>query len=154
MQYVRGHPFSCSYEFLLHQLDMNSACSCSLGQATRRLGVWHSNFGSTAVALVAYFLTLGSGDKPIDVQQTCSDLMDGPLSFLYQDLDVSDPEKAYQSHFVLHLLAHAHLRPCGGCPDIPALDTAALREHGAKGAIALCCSAVCNTFSSWWIRLC
>ena len=97
------------------------------------------------MALVNHFLVSGPGDAPSAdaVQQTCEELMDGPFAFLYQDLNVSNPENAYRSHFVLHLLAHAHLRPCIGCPDIPRLDTAALKEHGVKGAISLCCSAVC-----------
>jgi len=97
------------------------------------------------VALVNHFLVLGHGDAPSAdaVQQTCEELMDGPFAFLYQDLNVSNPENAYQSHFILHLLAHAHLCPCIGCSDIPRLDTAALKEHSVKDAISLCCSAVC-----------
>ncbi|KAI6141327.1 hypothetical protein BKA82DRAFT_28770 [Pisolithus tinctorius] len=30
--------------------------------ATRRLGLWHSNFGSTAIALIAHFLALDPDD--------------------------------------------------------------------------------------------
>ncbi|KAI6099444.1 hypothetical protein EDD16DRAFT_1892324 [Pisolithus croceorrhizus] len=35
-----------------------------------------------------------------------------------------------------------HLRPCIGCPDVPRLDTNALKEHGVKGAISLSCAAL------------
>ncbi|KAL4066518.1 hypothetical protein J3A83DRAFT_4374576 [Scleroderma citrinum] len=79
--------------------------------AAQQLTFWCSNFGSTAIVLVTHFLAFGPGDAQStnDVQQTCKELMDRPLAFLYQDLDVSDPKKAYWSNFILHLLAHAHL---------------------------------------------
>ncbi|KAI6126327.1 hypothetical protein EDD16DRAFT_1516790 [Pisolithus croceorrhizus] len=51
-------------------------------QATQQLSIWHSNFGSTTLAIM----------------------------------------------------------PCVGCPDVPRLDTNALKEHGIKGAISLCCT--------------
>ncbi|KAI6011236.1 hypothetical protein PISMIDRAFT_112320 [Pisolithus microcarpus 441] len=77
---------------------------------------------------------------------TCNELLDG-LAFLYQDLDPSKPENAYQSQFLLQLLAHTHLWPCVGCPDIPKLDTSALKEHSVKGALSLSCAAVSNIFN-------
>ncbi|KIM50390.1 hypothetical protein SCLCIDRAFT_145609, partial [Scleroderma citrinum Foug A] len=46
------------------------------------------------------------------------------------------------SSFVLQLLAHTHLQPCFGCPDILKLNTTALKAHGIKGALSLCCAVV------------
>ncbi|KIM60854.1 hypothetical protein SCLCIDRAFT_123415, partial [Scleroderma citrinum Foug A] len=46
------------------------------------------------------------------------------------------------SSFVLQLLGHTHLRPCFGCPDILKLNTTALKAHGVKGVLSLCCVAV------------
>lgn len=125
-------------------------------QATRRLGVWRSNFGSTGIALIAHFLASGPNGMQPDpnetqpddiVRDTCNELLNG-LTFLYEDLRPRNPAKAFRSPFVLYLLADTHLRPCIGCPDIPRFDTNALKEHGVKGAIALCCSAVCNVINS------
>ncbi|KAI6100816.1 hypothetical protein EDD16DRAFT_1448330, partial [Pisolithus croceorrhizus] len=110
-------------------------------QATRRLSVWRSNFGSTALAVMAHFLASGSDDTPDAVRETCKELLDG-LAFLFQDLDPTKPENAYRSQFLLQLLAHTHLRSCIGCPDVPKLDTDALKEYGIKGAISLCCAAL------------
>ncbi|KAI6017638.1 hypothetical protein PISMIDRAFT_18306 [Pisolithus microcarpus 441] len=63
-----------------------------IGQATRRLSVWCSIFGSTALAIMAHFLTSDTDNaQPPD------------------DLDPSKPENAYQSQFLLQLLAHTHL---------------------------------------------
>ncbi|KAI6110927.1 hypothetical protein EDD16DRAFT_1710592 [Pisolithus croceorrhizus] len=109
--------------------------------ATRRLSVWRSNFGSTALAIMAHFLASSTDDTQPPVRETCNELLDG-FAFLFQDLDPSKPENAYRSQFLLQLLAHTHLRPCIGCPDVPRLDTDALKEHGVKGAISLSCAAL------------
>ncbi|KAL4079036.1 hypothetical protein J3A83DRAFT_4367753 [Scleroderma citrinum] len=97
--------------------------------ATQQLGVWQSNFGSTAITLVAHFLASDSDNTQslVAVQQMCIKLLDG---------------EGVSIIFFLHLLAHAHLHPCTGCPDIPRLNTNGLKEHGVKGAMALCCSAL------------
>ncbi|KAI6155778.1 hypothetical protein BKA82DRAFT_4349007 [Pisolithus tinctorius] len=66
--------------------------------ATRRLGLWRSNFGSTAIALIAHFLASDPDDdarSATAVRRTCNKLIDGPLSFLYQDLDATNPAHAY-----------------------------------------------------------
>ncbi|KIM59462.1 hypothetical protein SCLCIDRAFT_27290 [Scleroderma citrinum Foug A] len=108
-----------------------------------QLSVWQSNFGSTTIALMANFLASdGDNTKSLaDIQETCLELLDG-FAFLYQDLDPTKTENAYQSYFFLHLFAHAHLHPCIGCSDIPRLNTDDLKEHGIKVAKSLCCSVV------------
>ncbi|KAI6140533.1 hypothetical protein BKA82DRAFT_160469 [Pisolithus tinctorius] len=113
--------------------------------ATRRLGLWRSNFGSTAIALIAHFLASDPDDdarSAAAVRQTCNELIDGPLSFLYQDLDATNLAHAYRSHFILQLFAHAHLRPCIGCPDIPGLGTNAMKKYAVRGALSLCTAAL------------
>ncbi|KAI6126553.1 hypothetical protein F5141DRAFT_965395, partial [Pisolithus sp. B1] len=113
--------------------------------ATRRLSVWRSNFGSTTLTIMAHFLASGTDNaQPPDVQETCNELLAG-LAFLFHDLDTSKSENAYQSQFLLQLLAHMHLRPCIGCLDVPRLDTDALKEHGVKGTISLSCAALERT---------
>ena len=123
-------------------------CSHFLGQATQHLSVWQSNFGSTALVLVAHFLAseIDETKNTAAIHKICRELLDG-FTFLYEDFDPANSENAFQSHFLLQLLAHGHLRPCIGCPDIPKLDTENLKEHGIKGVLSLCCAAVCYSFS-------
>ncbi|KAI6114543.1 hypothetical protein F5141DRAFT_979760, partial [Pisolithus sp. B1] len=110
--------------------------------ATRQLSVWRSNFGSTALAIMAHFLASGTDDtQPPNVRETCNELLAG-LAFLFHDLDTSKSENAYRLQFLLQHLAHMHLRPCIGCPDVPRLDPDALKEHGVKGAISLSCAVL------------
>lgn len=83
-------------------------------------------------------------DERRSPQEICDDLLTG-LAFLFRDLDPK-PENAFRSPLVLQLLAHTHLRPCVGCPNIPRLDTTTLKAHGIKGAISLCCAAVSGAY--------
>ena len=110
--------------------------------------MWRSNFGSTALALVAHFLAseIGNTKNTAAMCKICHELLDG-FSFLYEDLDPTNSENAFWSHFLLQLLSHGHLHPCIGCPDIPKLDTENLKEHGIKGVLCLCCAVVCHSFS-------
>ena len=84
------------------------------------------------------------------VKGLCSDLLKG-LTFLYSNQDSEKPENLFQSCFVLYLLGHAHLRPCGGAPDIPELRIGDPKETGIKGALALTCVAVCIAFESYTV---
>ncbi|KIO02036.1 hypothetical protein M404DRAFT_148755, partial [Pisolithus tinctorius Marx 270] len=67
------------------------------------------------------------------------------LSFLYQDLDMTNLAYTYRSHFILQLFTHAHLQPCIGCPDIPGLGTNVMKKHAVRGALSLCAATVCNS---------
>ncbi|KAI6146851.1 hypothetical protein BKA82DRAFT_32087 [Pisolithus tinctorius] len=118
--------------------------------ATWQLGLWHSNFSSTAITLIAHFLASDPDDdaqSATAVRWTCNELIDGLLSFLYQDLDATNLAHAYQSHFILQLFAHAHLWPCIRCPDIPGLGTNAMKKHAVRGVLSLCAAAVHNSLS-------
>ncbi|KIM51189.1 hypothetical protein SCLCIDRAFT_33648 [Scleroderma citrinum Foug A] len=88
--------------------------------ASQQLCTWHSNFGSTAVTLIAHFLVSNKKIGMPSLKQSC---------------------------FVLYRLGHAHLRPCGGAPDIPELRIGNPKETGIKGALALTCVALHHTFS-------
>ncbi|KAF8834532.1 hypothetical protein BDN67DRAFT_985258 [Paxillus ammoniavirescens] len=68
------------------------------------------------------------------------------LSFLYEDLDTSCPEKAFRSQFVVQLLATTHLPAIQGFIHVPALDTVSLAHSGVKEIIGLCCAAVAFKF--------
>ncbi|KAI6112128.1 hypothetical protein EDD16DRAFT_1521590 [Pisolithus croceorrhizus] len=111
-------------------------------QATQQLSIWHSNFGSTALTIMAHFLASSDDTRhPGTVWEMCKDLLDG-LAFLFQDLDPMNSKNVYRSQLLLQLLAHTHLWSCVGCPDIPNLNTHSLKEYGIKGAISLCCAAI------------
>ena len=90
-------------------------------QASQRLSVWHSNYGSTAIAIIAHFLSLEyklvkgeikdaneikDADEMEDAnvlgkdmderkspQEICDDLLTG-LAFLFKDLETK-PENAF-----------------------------------------------------------
>ncbi|KAI6004447.1 hypothetical protein F5J12DRAFT_783420 [Pisolithus orientalis] len=116
--------------------------------ATCLLMVWCSNFGSTAITIIAHFLVAGpinnidakSMDLPA-IQETCNDLLER-FSFLCQDLDHQNPTNTFHSQFILQLLAHTHLQSCVGCPDIPALRMDTLKAFGVQGALALSCAVL------------
>jgi len=64
---------------------------------------------------------------------------------------VCEPDKVFHSPFVLQLLANAHLRTCSGSVNVPALQLS-VKEYQARGAIALCLSAVsCFSIIVHWI---
>ncbi|KAI5998411.1 hypothetical protein F5J12DRAFT_895601 [Pisolithus orientalis] len=129
-----------------HFEDLNDICPGTVvfNIACQRLCQWCSNFGSTAITLIAHFLVL---DPEIGVlsltqaQELCSNLLEG-FAFLYSDQDSHKLENIFQSYFVLYLLGHAHLQPCDDSPDVPKLKIRELKNTGIKGALALTCAAV------------
>ncbi|KAI5986090.1 hypothetical protein F5J12DRAFT_787282 [Pisolithus orientalis] len=100
------------------------------------------NFGSTAITLITHFLV---SDPEIGMlsltqaQELCSKLLEG-FAFLYSDQDSHKPENIFQSYFVLYLLGHTHLWPCGDSPDVPKLKIRELKNTGIKGTLALTCA--------------
>ncbi|KAI6018937.1 hypothetical protein BKA83DRAFT_4023517, partial [Pisolithus microcarpus] len=104
--------------------------------ASQRLSGWRHSLGSTAIALLdCYF----ASDPNTDVEQTCEALL-RKCAFAYEDLDSSNPDKAFHGAFILQLLANAHLRSCAGSVDVPALHLSP-KQYRARGAIALCVTA-------------
>ena len=74
------------------------------------------------------------------IEDACNSLLRN-RSFAYKDSTSTDPDKAFRSTLVIQLLAHAHLRACSGSVDVSALQLS-VKEYSARGAIALCLSAV------------
>ncbi|KAI6037078.1 hypothetical protein BKA83DRAFT_14508, partial [Pisolithus microcarpus] len=110
--------------------------------ANQHLCTWCNNFASTGINIIAHYLVSNPEigvPSSADVKKMCSALLKD-LAFIYLDQDMSKSMNAFWSHFVLFLLAHAHLRPCAGCPDIPQLKTKDLKKWGIKGVTATVCS--------------
>ncbi|KAI6016433.1 hypothetical protein PISMIDRAFT_18206 [Pisolithus microcarpus 441] len=104
--------------------------------ANQCLCTWHNNFTSMGINIIAHYLVSNPEigvPSSADVKKMCSALLKD-LAFIYLDQDMSKLTNAFQSHFVLFLLAHAHLHPCAGCPNIPQLKSKDLKKWGIKGA--------------------
>ncbi|KAI6023179.1 hypothetical protein BKA83DRAFT_4125829 [Pisolithus microcarpus] len=104
--------------------------------ANQRLCTWHNNFASTGINIIAHYLISNPEigvPSSANVKKMCSALLKD-LVFIYLDQDTSKLMNAFWSHFVLFLLAHAHLCPCAGCPNIPQLKTKDLKKWGIKAA--------------------
>ena len=102
------------------------------------------------------FLQCASSDQEV---RDMADMLLESFSFLYADLDASDPKKAFRSNFMLQLLDSAHLQYVNGamqnvvaiCPPL----------HSYCGIIGLCGAAVrlvntlrpSQTFIAYMIKL-
>ncbi|KAG1884778.1 hypothetical protein F4604DRAFT_1574308, partial [Suillus subluteus] len=104
----------------------------------QRLSEWRSNFGSTAIAIIIYFLT---SNQECD-SQVLAGLLLKNFAFIFEDMDGCDPAGAFRSAFMLQLLRKAHLSAISGHTNIPALKTKDLAMRGMAGVIALCATAV------------
>ncbi|KAL4064176.1 hypothetical protein V8B97DRAFT_2026096 [Scleroderma yunnanense] len=62
-------------------------------------------------------------------------------AFVYDGMKSEDHEKAFQSAFVLQLLANAHICVCFGSVDVPVLQLL-METNRVRGAIALCVAVV------------
>ncbi|KAI5992420.1 hypothetical protein EDD15DRAFT_2168172 [Pisolithus albus] len=109
--------------------------------ASQHLSGWRHSLGSTAIALVDCYL---ASDSDTDVERTCDAFLN-KRAFAYEDLDSSNPDKAFHGAFVLQLLANAHLRSCAGSVDVPPLGLTS-KTYKARGAIALCVTAVSHHY--------
>ncbi|KAI6156936.1 hypothetical protein BKA82DRAFT_25941 [Pisolithus tinctorius] len=105
---------------------------------SQRLCDWRHGFASTAVAqLIAFFLN-PQDPSPADTAKVLLD----HFTFLYEDLDMTVPEKAFHSVFVQQLLLSSHLTTTKGYVQVPTLDTSSLAKHGVVGALGLCAAAL------------
>ncbi|KAI6140160.1 hypothetical protein BKA82DRAFT_4019654 [Pisolithus tinctorius] len=106
--------------------------------ASQCLCDWRHGFASAAIAqLIAFFL---NPQDPLPAN-TAKVLLDH-FTFLYEDLDMTVPEKAFCSIFVQQLLLSSHLTATKGHIQVPTLDTLSLVKHGVVGALGLCAAAV------------
>ncbi|KAI5994086.1 hypothetical protein F5J12DRAFT_962761 [Pisolithus orientalis] len=112
----------------LPMVSVASQCLCD----------WRHSFASTAVVqLVAFFLN-PQDPLPTDTAKVLLD----HFTFLYEDLDMTVPEKAFHSIFVQQLLLSSHLTTTKGYVQVPTLDTSSLAKHGVVGALGLCAAAL------------
>lgn len=63
-------------------------------------------------------------------------------SFIYEELDASDPVKAFHGDFIIRLLATAYLPSISGHVHVNELETKDLVYCGIKGILGLCSAAV------------
>ncbi|KAG1728144.1 uncharacterized protein EDB91DRAFT_1253568 [Suillus paluster] len=101
------------------------------------LSEWHSNLGSTAIAIIIDFLT---SDKECDPQVLVGLLLNN-FTFLFSDMDTCDPLGVYHSAFMLQLFGKAHLANISSHANVPALKTHVLTSSGMVGALSLCAAA-------------
>ncbi|KAI5995265.1 hypothetical protein F5J12DRAFT_961655 [Pisolithus orientalis] len=105
---------------------------------SQRLCDWRHGFASVAVVqLIAFFLN-PQDPLPADTAK----VLLNHFTFLYEDLDMTVPEKAFRSVFVQQLLLSSHLTTTKGYIQVPTLDTSSLAKHGVVGALGLCAAAV------------
>ncbi|KAI6142022.1 hypothetical protein BKA82DRAFT_27338 [Pisolithus tinctorius] len=106
--------------------------------ASQCLCDWRHGFASTAVAqLIAFFL------NPQDpLPANTAKLLLNHFTFLYEDLNMTVPEKAFHSVFVQQLLLSSHLTATKGYIQVPTLDTLSLAKHGVVGALGLCAAVL------------
>ncbi|KAI5997455.1 hypothetical protein EDD15DRAFT_2528599 [Pisolithus albus] len=106
--------------------------------ASQRLCDWRHGFASAAVAQVSAFFL-----KPLDLSpKSTAQLLLDQFTFLYEDLDVTVPDKAFRSVFVQQLLLGSHLSATKGYIQVPSLETSSLAKHGVVGALGLCSAAL------------
>ncbi|KAG2104268.1 hypothetical protein BD769DRAFT_1676255 [Suillus cothurnatus] len=113
-----------------------------MGMITQHLCTWHSNFGSTAIALIANFLASLRESKDEDedkdedenentdsrekfMTQMAASLLKG-YAFLFADPNTCKASEIYRSVFMLQMITMTHLNTVTGFVDVPELDTCAL----------------------------
>ncbi|KIK80364.1 hypothetical protein PAXRUDRAFT_28186 [Paxillus rubicundulus Ve08.2h10] len=99
---------------------------------------WHHRVGSAAIAL---FITFFVESSPDEAKLSSCSLLDH-LMFLYEDLDNTDPDKAFRSQLMVQLLAATHLPAIKGFVHIPELNTARFSQSSVKGIIGLCSAVI------------
>lgn len=125
---------------------------------------WRSNFGSTAIALIANFLaSLRESEEDEDeddedkkenadgrekfMTEMAASLLEG-YAFLFADPDTCKASEIYRSVFMLQMIATTHLNTVTGFIDVPELDTQALsstRMECVIGACAVAVSLICKS---------
>jgi len=103
-------------------------------QAYQRLCEWRHGIGSAALALFTSFFA-GMADDAIE--HTAQQLLE-KFTFLYEDFNITEPDKAFRSDFITQLLATTHLCSIKGHVDVPIFGT------DVKGIIGICGAAVPN----------
>ncbi|KAF9237765.1 hypothetical protein BU15DRAFT_75757 [Melanogaster broomeanus] len=105
---------------------------------TQRVNEWRSNFGSTALAIMNDFF---SRNKDIDTKELATSLLQ-KCTFVYGNLDQPVKSEAFQSPFILQLLATVHIHNTVGHANVPNLDTERIAMCGITGALAASTAAI------------
>ncbi|KAG1751266.1 uncharacterized protein EDB91DRAFT_595426, partial [Suillus paluster] len=108
------------------------------GVTNQRLSEWRSNFGSTAIAIIIDFMARNDDTSPGEL----AEYLLSDYAFLYEDPEVIDKTKTFQSPFMLQLIATGHFHATSGHADVPALNTDALVVNGIDGVIGMCAAAL------------
>ncbi|KAG2080560.1 hypothetical protein BD769DRAFT_1399677 [Suillus cothurnatus] len=123
-----------------------------------RLCTWRSNFGSTAIALIANFLASlrerededeeededeneNADSKEKFMTQMAASLLEG-YAFLFADPNTCKASEIYCSVFILQMIATTHLNAIAGFIDVPELDTRALSSTKMESVIGACAVAL------------
>ncbi|KAG2032084.1 hypothetical protein BDR03DRAFT_1015557 [Suillus americanus] len=108
------------------------------GVTNQCLSEWHSNFGSTAIAIIIDFFSQNEDDV--------KELANYPLAkyaFLYEDAEVLDKATTiYRFPFMLQLVGTTHLQAIIGHADVPEFKTSTLAEKGIIGVISISAAAL------------
>ncbi|KAF9243070.1 hypothetical protein BU15DRAFT_59949 [Melanogaster broomeanus] len=115
-----------------------SAQGSVFGVVAQRVNEWHSNFGSTALAIMNDFF---SCNKDISTTDLSTSLLQ-KCTFVYENLDKLVKSEAFRSVFILQLLATVHIHSTIGHANILALDTEKLASCGITGALSVCATAI------------
>ncbi|KAG2124120.1 hypothetical protein BD769DRAFT_1388925 [Suillus cothurnatus] len=117
-----------------------------IGLVNQHICSWRSNFGSTAIALVANFLATSKDNEDEDedakFEQTLAAELLKEWAFLYEDPEVRDPGQIYRSEFMLEMIEAAHLNAIAGFLDVPAINTDDLQLKGMQAVIAACAASL------------
>ncbi|KAG2073142.1 hypothetical protein BDR04DRAFT_1152495 [Suillus decipiens] len=127
MKYI----FKVVYPDIKYQVVVSGSV---FGVVTQCVSKWHSNFGSTALAIVINFCIL---NKDTSAKELAA-LFLHRYAFLYPNPDEINENKTFCSTFVRELLATAHLSHILGHADVPALNTDCLAQSSIAGALGLC----------------
>ncbi|KAG1748368.1 uncharacterized protein EDB91DRAFT_1016968, partial [Suillus paluster] len=118
-----------------------------IGLVNQRICSWRSNFGSTAMALIANFLATSKDDEnkdeddDIDFEQTLAANLLDEWAFLYNNPDVRDPDQIYLSEFMLEMIKSAHMNAIAGFLDVPALNMDDLQLKDMQVVIPACAAS-------------
>ncbi|KAG2740223.1 hypothetical protein P692DRAFT_20754143 [Suillus brevipes Sb2] len=124
-----------------------------IGLVNQRICSWRSNFGSTAIALVANFLATSKDnededeDEDANFEQTLAAELLQEWAFLYEDPEVRDPGQIYRSEFMLEMIEATHLNAIAGFLDVPAINTDDLQLQGMQAVIAACAASLERAFN-------
>ncbi|KAG2040102.1 hypothetical protein BDR03DRAFT_1008441 [Suillus americanus] len=140
--------FDVAYPGMNHKVQLHSPI---IGLVNQCICSWHSNFRSTAIALVANFLTTSKDnedeDEDANFEQTLAAELLQEWAFFYEDPEVCDPGQIYRSEFMLEMIKATHLNAIAGFLDVPAINTDDLQLQGMQAVIAACAASLERAFN-------